>query len=110
MARVKADRLARLAQGITVDGVRYGAVEARDRRRKRRRNVWIGVRLKDGKNREIRKVMAYLGLQVARLIRTAYGPFQLGYLPPGSAMEVPPNELKDKLAGYFLPRVRGPHP
>ena len=52
--------------------------------------------------------MAHLGLQVSRLIRTAYGPFQLGYLPPGSAMEVPPNILKEKLAGYFAQRIAAP--
>jgi 23S rRNA pseudouridine2605 synthase len=52
--------------------------------------------------------MAHLGLQVTRLIRTAYGPFQLGYLPPGSAMEVPPNDLKDKLPGYFAQQLRLP--
>jgi 23S rRNA pseudouridine2605 synthase len=45
--------------------------------------------------------MAHLGLQVSRLIRTAYGPFQLGHLPPGSAVEVAPQTLRDKLVGYF---------
>src|ERR1700730_18551165 len=104
---VNAGRLARLAQGITVEGVRYGPVEARIEGGSGA-NTWIGVRLKDGKNREVRKVMAHIGLQVTRLIRTAYGPFQLGFLPPGSAMEVPPNELKEKLAGYFGQRSRLP--
>jgi 23S rRNA pseudouridine2605 synthase len=97
---LNAARLARLAQGVTVEGVRYGPVEARIEGGGGA-NVWIGVRLKDGKNREVRKVMAHLGLQVTRLIRTAYGPFQLGGLPPGSAAEVSPNILKDKLPGYF---------
>ena len=64
-------------------------------------NVWLVVTLKEGKNREIRKVMAHLGLQVSRLIRTAYGPFQLGDLAPGSTKEVAPEILKDKLKGYF---------
>jgi 23S rRNA pseudouridine2605 synthase len=104
---VNAGRLARLAQGIAVDGVRYGPVEARIEGGSGA-NVWIVVRLKDGRNREVRKVMAHLGLQVTRLIRTAYGPFELGYLPPGSAMEVPPNILKDKLAGYFAHQSRLP--
>jgi 23S rRNA pseudouridine2605 synthase len=98
---VNAARLARLAQGITVDGVRYGPIETRMEGAHGGGNVWLGVTLKEGKNREIRKVMAHLGLQVSRLIRTAYGPFQLGYLPPGSAVEVPPNTLQEKLAGYF---------
>jgi len=104
---VNAARLARLAQGIMLEGVRYGRVEARIEGGSGA-NVWIAVRLKDGKNREIRKVMAHLGLQVTRLIRTAYGPFQLGHLPPGSAMEVPPNTLKDKLPGYFAQGSRLP--
>jgi 23S rRNA pseudouridine2605 synthase len=97
---VKADRLARLAHGITVDGVRYGPIEARIEGGSGA-NSWIAVGLKEGKNREIRKVMEHLGLQVTRLIRTAYGPFQLGHLPPGAATEVPANVLNEKLAGYF---------
>src|SRR5689334_17702909 len=105
---VSAARLASLARGVTVNGVRYGSVEARIEGG-RGANVWIAVRLKDGKNREVRKVMAHLGLQVTRLIRTAYGPFQLGGLPPGSAMEVVPAILRDKLAGYFA-QGRGSHP
>jgi 23S rRNA pseudouridine2605 synthase len=98
---VDAARLARLAQGITVDGMRYGPIEARMEGPHSGSNAWLAVTLKEGKNREIRKVMAHLGLQVSRLIRTAYGPFQLGHLPPGSAVEVAPNILKEKLAGYF---------
>ena len=71
-------------------------------------NAWLVVTLKEGKNREIRKVMAHLGLQVSRLIRTAYGPFQLGHLPPGSAVEVPPKTLQEKLPGYFAQGSRPP--
>jgi 23S rRNA pseudouridine2605 synthase len=100
--------LARLAQGVTVDGVRYGAVEARIEGGSGGANSWIAVMLKDGKNREVRKVLAHIGLHVNRLIRTAYGPFQLGRLLPGAATEVPPNILKDKLPGYFAPRSRLP--
>ena len=106
---VKAAHLARLAQGVTVDGVRYGPIEARMEGAQTGANAWLVVTLKEGKNREIRKVMAHLGLQVSRLIRTAYGPFELGDLPPGSAAEVPPNTLKEKLAGYFAPRIAAPN-
>jgi 23S rRNA pseudouridine2605 synthase len=98
---VEAARLARLSQGITVDGVRYGPMEARMEGPHSGANSWLAVTLQEGKNREIRKVMAHLGLQVSRLIRTAYGPFQLGHLPPGSAAEVAPQTLRDKLVGYF---------
>jgi 23S rRNA pseudouridine2605 synthase len=98
---VKPAQLAKLAQGITVEGVKYGPMEARMERAQTGANVWLVVTLQEGKNREIRKVMAELGLQVSRLIRTAYGPFALGDLPPGSAGEVAPEILKNKLAGYF---------
>ncbi len=100
--------LARLAQGVTVEGVRYGPVEARIEGGRGGANSWIAVMLKDGKNREVRKVLAHIGLHVNRLIRTAYGPFQLGSLPPGAATEVPPNVLKDKLPGYFAQGSRLP--
>jgi 23S rRNA pseudouridine2605 synthase len=98
---VKPAHLAKLAQGITVDGMNYGPIDARMERAQSGANVWLGVTLKEGKNREIRKVMTHLGLQVSRLIRTSYGPFELGVLPAGSAQEVAPEILKKKVAGYF---------
>jgi 23S rRNA pseudouridine2605 synthase len=101
---VKPAHLARLAQGVMVDGVNYGPIEAKMERAQTGANVWVLVTLKEGKNREIRKAMAHLGLQVSRLIRTAYGPFELGSLPPGSAQEVTQQNLKNKVAGYFSPR------
>ena len=100
----KADDLAKLAHGITVDGVNYGPIDARIERAQTGANVWLIVTLKEGKNREIRKVMAHLGLQVSRLIRTAFGPFELGDLPAGSAEEVAPKLLKKTAAGYFAQR------
>ena len=103
---VKYERLSRLRQGITVEGVRYGPMDAR-MQGSHGSNAWLVITLKEGKNREIRKVMAHLGLQVTRLIRTAYGPFELGHLPAGSAMEVPPQTLQEKLPGYF---ARGSRP
>ena len=101
---VKAGDLARLAQGVTVDGVKYGPIEARIERAQTGANVWLTVTLKEGKNREIRKVLAHLGLQVNRLIRIAYGPFQLSDLAPGSVEEVSPNLLRSKLPAYFSQR------
>jgi 23S rRNA pseudouridine2605 synthase len=101
---VKAAHLARLAQGIAVEGMNYGPIEAKMERAQTGANVWVSITLKEGKNREIRKVMAHLGLQVSRLIRTAYGPFELGDLPPGSAQEIAPEILKNKAAGYFAQR------
>ena len=98
---VKPAHLARLAQGLAVDGVNYGPIEARMERAQTGANVWVLFTLKEGKNREIRKVMSHLGLQVSRLIRTSYGPFELDDLSPGSAKEVAPEVLKKKIARYF---------
>ena len=88
--------LAALARGVTVEGVRYGPIEAGlDSRRGS--NAWLTVALHEGKNREIRRVMAYLDLGVTRLIRTAYGPFQLGSMPSGALEEVNPKVLRQQL-------------
>jgi 23S rRNA pseudouridine2605 synthase len=88
--------LAALAKGVSVDGVRYGPIEAGLDSRKGE-NAWLTVSLREGRNREIRKVMQHLGLQTTRLIRIAYGPFQLGTLPRGEVEEVPARVLRDQL-------------
>jgi 23S rRNA pseudouridine2605 synthase len=88
--------LAALAQGVTVDGVRYGAIEAGLDSRKGE-NAWLTVSLREGRNREIRKVMNHLDLKVTRLLRIAYGPFQLGTLPRGGVEEVPAKILREQL-------------
>jgi 23S rRNA pseudouridine2605 synthase len=88
--------LAALARGVEIDGVRYGPIDAGlDSRRGE--NAWLSVSLREGRNREVRRVMAHLGLAVTRLIRIAYGPFQLGALPRGAVDEVPPRVLRDQL-------------
>jgi 23S rRNA pseudouridine2605 synthase len=89
-------QLAELARGVTVEGVRYGAIEAGLDARKGD-NSWLTVALREGRNREIRRVMAHLGLRVSRLIRIAYGPFQLGKLPSGAVEEVPAKVLREQL-------------
>jgi len=96
-------RLAGLAKGLTIEGVQYGPIEA-TLDRVQGSNAWLTVGIKEGKNREIRKVMESLGLVVNRLIRTAYGPFQLGKLPEGEVEEVPRRVVKDQLARFFSGR------
>lgn len=83
--------LATLTEGITVEGVTYGRIEAEIAKEAEntRTNTWLFMTLFEGKNREIRKVLAYLGLRVNRLIRMSYGPFSLGNLKPGDVKEVP---------------------
>jgi 23S rRNA pseudouridine2605 synthase len=88
--------LEKLAKGIEIDGVRYGAIEAK-LDRQQGANAWLTVGLREGKNREVRRVMEHLGLPVTRLIRLAYGPFQLGSLPRGAVDEIPGKVLKEQL-------------
>jgi 23S rRNA pseudouridine2605 synthase len=88
--------LDRLRQGLILDGVRYGPIDAR-LERQQGSNVWLAMALQEGKNREVRKVLEGLGLRVNRLIRVAYGPFQLGNLGRGEVAEVSPKVLREQL-------------
>ncbi len=82
-----------LADGVTIEGMRYGSIDANLERRTGR-NCWIEMSLTEGKNREVRRVLAHLGLQVSRLIRTDYGALSLGGLEPGQVDEVKGDELE----------------
>ena len=95
-------QLARLARGVTIDGIRYGPVEA-SLDRQQGSNAWLTVALREGRNREVRRVLEHLGLAVTRLIRLSYGPFQLGNLERGTVAEVPRKVLSEQL-GVAVPR------
>jgi len=85
-------QLERLIEGIQIEGIRYGPIDANLERRTGR-NAWVEMRLREGKNREVRRVLEHLGLQVSRLIRTAYGPFALADLPAGAVDEIRQHDL-----------------
>lgn len=97
---VTQEQLEELIDGISIDGVNYGPIDA-NLERSTGRNQWIEVSITEGKNREVRKVLEHLGLQVSRLIRTAYGPFELEGLPRGRAREIRKHEL-----GKFRSRLK----
>ena len=86
-------QLEELADGVTIEGIHYGSINANLERRTGR-NCWIEMSLTEGKNREVRRVLEHLGMQVSRLIRTAYGPFTLDGLESGQVGEIDPAELE----------------
>jgi 23S rRNA pseudouridine2605 synthase len=89
-------QLDELKKGVEVDGVKYGSIDA-TLERDQGANVWLVFAIREGKNREVRNVMAHLGLEVNRLIRVSYGPFQLGELAEGEVEEVKTRVLREQL-------------
>ncbi len=89
-------RLNELRAGVTIDGIHYGAIEA-TLDRVQGSNVWLTFAIREGKNREVRNVLSHLGLEVARLIRVSFGPFQLGELAEGAVEEVSTRTLREQL-------------
>ncbi|HYA74666.1 MAG TPA: pseudouridine synthase [Roseiarcus sp.] len=98
-------RLDALREGVTIEGVHYAGIEAR-LEREQGSNVWITMGLREGKNREIKRVLEHLGLSVNRLIRVSFGPFELGDLAEGEVAEVRTRVLRDQL-GVKLAREAG---
>lgn len=108
--RITQTELDKLKTGCTVDGVHYGPMEATIDKAKEKEdgerssaNLWISVSITEGKNREVRKVLESVGLTVNRLIRLAYGPFQLGTLPIGAVEEIGPRVIREMLADHIRP-------
>jgi 23S rRNA pseudouridine2605 synthase len=103
--RVTQDQLNQLRQGISIDNVDYGPIEA-TLERVQGSNVWLTFAMREGKNREVKNVLAQLGLAVNRLIRVSFGPFQLGELAAGEIAEVKTRTLREQLGGKIA-RVAG---
>ena len=103
--QIEQSKLDELAGGLRTGGVNYGPIEAK-LEREQGDNVWITLLIREGKNREVRRIMEHLGLTVNRLIRVSFGPFILGDLEPGQIEEVKTSVLKDQL-GPRLTRQLG---
>jgi len=102
---VTQEALDRLRRGVTIDRMVYGAIEAKIDRTQGT-NVWLTVGLREGKNREVRTVLEHLGLEVNRLIRLSFGPFQLGELKTGQVEEVRAKVLRDQLGEKLADAAR----
>jgi len=104
----KADeaKLKELKHGITIDGVNYKSIDA-SLERQQGGNVWLSMALREGKNREIKRVLEALDLKVNRLLRLSFGPFQLGQLDEGKVEEVPRRVLRQQLGKNWQSIVDG---
>src|SRR5215217_2098441 len=103
--RVTQQQLDPLRRGVEVDGVRYGAIDATIDR-EQGANVWLTFAMREGKNREVKNVLGHLGLDVNRLIRVSFGPFQLGELGEGQVEEVRARVLREQI-GERLTAISG---
>jgi 23S rRNA pseudouridine2605 synthase len=109
--RISQEALDRLSNGVTIEGVHYGPVEATIDRTQGD-NVWLLLGLREGKNREVKRLLEHLGLKVNRLIRISFGPFALGDLKSGAVEEVKPRVLIDQLGAKLAEEMglRKPQP
>ena len=104
----RARDLAMLANGVTISGILYEPIKVEIEKEQRKSegekakaNTWLSVTIREGKNREVRKAMEYIGLEVTRLLRVSFGPFQLGKLARGAVEEVPHRILRESLGNFF---------
>jgi len=98
---VTQDQLDALRAGVTISGIHYGAIEAA-LERVQGSNLWLSFAIREGKNREVRNVLGHFGLDVTRLIRVSFGPFQLGELPEGAVEEVKTRTLREQLGARLV--------
>jgi 23S rRNA pseudouridine2605 synthase len=106
--RIDESKLEALKNGIAIDGFQYGPIQAR-LDRVQGSNAWLTVALREGKNREIRRVLEHFGWPVNRLIRLSFGPFQLGGLAVDAIEEVPAKVLAEQLGGGLVSAPRARH-
>ena len=108
-------RLEEISKGVTIEGVNYRKVEIELDDRKEGVNQWLTIKIREGKNREVRKLLEYAGMTVTRLLRTSYGPFELKKLQRGSIEEVAKSELLVNCKEFFkdldvkIPEVQTPN-
>jgi len=102
--RVRQEALDRLRGGVTIEGMRYGPIEA-TLDREQGANVWLTFTIREGKNREVRKVLESLGLKVNRLIRIAFGPFELGDIDDGEVKEIETEALREALGPEIVTKA-----
>jgi len=99
--RVSQGELDALRHGVSIEGIHYGPIEA-TLEREQGANIWLSFAIREGKNREVRNVLAHLGLRVNRLIRVAFGPFELGELAEGTVVEVETKNLRAQLGDRII--------
>ena len=104
LGRVQQEALDRLRGGVTIEGIHYGPIEA-TLDREQGANVWLTFAIREGKNREVRKVLESLGLKVNRLIRIAFGPFELGNIDDGDVKEIETDALREALGPEIIAKA-----
>lgn len=95
------EKVAEIRRGITIEDVKYRGVKININENRDKSNIWLTIGIKEGKNREVRKLLDYIGLQVTRLIRLSYGPFELDEMPRGGIQEVTPKDMLLHCAEFF---------
>jgi len=98
------EKVAEIRRGITLEGVQYRGVKIDIDESREKSNIWLTIGIREGKNREVRKLLDYIGLQVTRLIRLSFGPFELGEIKRGAIEQISAKELTLACAGFFKDR------
>ncbi len=95
------EKLAEIRRGVTIEDVAYRGVKININESREKSNIWLTISITEGKNREVRKLLEYIGLQVTRLIRLSYGPFELGEMKRGDIQEVSAQDMLHHCSDFF---------